>query len=113
MPSETTPGEKPRDSAKGMIKIDPDVSENGHAVALELRIHKGAWKTCPEDFYKGESYFHLPVGETESPEEEVICHTASQWHSQEQSTSLFISRLVPSCHELSSQPCHSCLYDLW
>lgn len=29
------------------IKIDPDVSENGHAVALELRIHKGAWKTCP------------------------------------------------------------------
>lgn len=29
-------------------------------------------------------YFHLLMGETESPEEEVICHIASQWQSQEQ-----------------------------
>lgn len=29
------------------IKTDPDVSENGHTVASELKIHKGAWKTCP------------------------------------------------------------------
>lgn len=29
------------------IKVDPDVSKNGHGIVLELRIHKGAWKPCP------------------------------------------------------------------
>lgn len=47
--------------------------------------------------------FHLPMGETESPEEEVICHTASQWQSQEQRTRLFISPLVVWCpHDINS-----------
>jgi len=29
------------------IKVDPDVSKDGHVAVLELRIHRGAWKPCP------------------------------------------------------------------
>jgi len=68
---------------------------NGIPTLLFCNIfHLHSWRTST----MLNQCFHLPMEETESPAEEVICHTASQWRSQEQRTRPFLSCLVPSWH---------------